>query len=134
MSTRNEIFINLYETKKVADVSLWIYDSQKMRKDIENLGNDYKLSAHELEKSIENQVSDSLRTQIKGEISAFLNRIEVSGYEIETQINIDNDKNISIESIVIKAPEIYSGYAEKIFAYVKDNFNFEPQIMFYGDG
>ena len=42
-------FNELYEKKKIADVSLWIYDSQKMRKDIENLGNDYKLSAHELE-------------------------------------------------------------------------------------
>ena len=46
----------LYEKKKVADVSLWIYDSQKMRKDIENLGNDYKLSAHELE-----MIDDALR-------------------------------------------------------------------------
>ncbi len=42
-------FAELFEKKKVADVSLWIYDSQKMRKDIENLKNDYKLSAHELE-------------------------------------------------------------------------------------
>lgn len=42
-------YAELYEKKKVADVSLWIYDSQKMRKDIEKLGNDYKLSTHELE-------------------------------------------------------------------------------------
>ena len=42
-------YIELYEKKKVADVSLWIYDSQKMRKDIENLKNDHKLSKHELE-------------------------------------------------------------------------------------
>ncbi len=42
-------FTELYEKKKVADVSLWIYDSQKMRRDIENLKQDYKLSTHELE-------------------------------------------------------------------------------------
>ncbi len=49
-------YAELYEKKKVADVSLWIYDSQKMRKDIEKLGNDYKLSAHELE-----MIDDALR-------------------------------------------------------------------------
>lgn len=42
-------YAELYEKKKVADVSLWIYDSQKMRKDIDNLKKDHKLSAHELE-------------------------------------------------------------------------------------
>ena len=42
-------YAELYEKKKVADVSLWIYDSQKMRKDIENLENNYRLSQHELE-------------------------------------------------------------------------------------
>ena len=39
----------LYERKKVADVSLWIYDTQKIKSDIEKVGNDYKMSAHELE-------------------------------------------------------------------------------------
>ena len=42
-------YAELYENKKVADVSLWIYDSQKMRKDIEKLSSDIKISAHELE-------------------------------------------------------------------------------------
>lgn len=42
-------YAELYERKKVADVSLWIYDSQKMRKDIEKLTNDLKISTHELE-------------------------------------------------------------------------------------
>ena len=39
----------LFEKKKVADVSLWIYDSQKTKKDIEELGKTYKMSEHELE-------------------------------------------------------------------------------------
>ena len=39
----------IYERKKVADVSLWIYDSQKTKSDIEKIGNDYKMSTHELE-------------------------------------------------------------------------------------
>ena len=49
-------YADLYEKKKVADVSLWIYDSQKMRRDIEKLGKDYKLSAHELE-----MIDDAIR-------------------------------------------------------------------------
>lgn len=39
----------LYERKKIADVSLWIYDTQKVKSDIEKVGNDYKMSTHELE-------------------------------------------------------------------------------------
>jgi len=42
-------FNELYERKKVADVSLWIYDSQKTKHDIEKVSNDYQMSSHELE-------------------------------------------------------------------------------------
>jgi hypothetical protein len=31
-----EYLLELYEKKKVAEVSLWIYDSQKAKKDIQN--------------------------------------------------------------------------------------------------
>ncbi len=54
-------FNDLYEKKKVADVSLWIYDSQKTKDEIAQLDKNYKLSSHELEmtensiKQIENQ-------------------------------------------------------------------------------
>ena len=42
-------FNDLFEKKKVADVSLWIYDSQKTKKEIAEFDKSYKLSAHELE-------------------------------------------------------------------------------------
>ncbi len=42
-------FNELYERKKVADVSLWIYDSQKTKQDIEKISADHQMSAHELE-------------------------------------------------------------------------------------
>ncbi|MBQ8545811.1 MAG: chromosome segregation protein SMC [Clostridia bacterium] len=42
-------FNELYERKKVADVSLWIYDSQNTKDEISKLNKSYKLSAHELE-------------------------------------------------------------------------------------
>lgn len=56
-------FNDLYEKKKVADVSLWIYDSQKTKDEIAEFDKSYKLSSHELEmtensiKQIENQES-----------------------------------------------------------------------------
>lgn len=37
----------LYEKRKVADVSLWIYDSQKTKADIEKLTSDYQMASHE---------------------------------------------------------------------------------------
>ena len=42
-------FNDLYEKKKVADVSLWIYDSQKTKDEIAEFDKSYKLSSHELE-------------------------------------------------------------------------------------
>ncbi len=42
-------FNDLYEKKKVADVSLWIYDSQNTKEEINKLNKSYNLSSHELE-------------------------------------------------------------------------------------
>ncbi len=39
----------IYEEKKRADVSLWLYDTKQIREDIEAAENAYKLSMHELE-------------------------------------------------------------------------------------
>ena len=65
----------LFEKKKVADVSLWIYDSQKMRKDIEKLGNDYKLSTHELE------MIDEALTQIESQENELYDKYQESERE-----------------------------------------------------
>ena len=39
----------VYEEKKRADVSLWLYDTKQIREDINEADNTYKLSQHELE-------------------------------------------------------------------------------------
>ena len=39
----------IYEEKKRADVSLWLYDTEKIKDDIDTADNAYKLSLHELE-------------------------------------------------------------------------------------
>lgn len=92
------------------------------------------VSQYELEGAVEKQVADSLAEQIKGEISAFLDNGSIAGYEIEAQINIDSLKNISIESIVIKLPDMYSDKTEEIHDFVKEKFGFEPQFYYYGEG
>lgn len=42
-------YFEFYERRKVADISLWIYESKKTRDDIEKLSETYKMSTHELE-------------------------------------------------------------------------------------
>lgn len=42
-------YLELYEKKKVADISLWIYDSQKTKLEIERLTNELMMSKHELD-------------------------------------------------------------------------------------
>ena len=51
----------IYEEKKRADVSLWLYDTQKIRTDLEKARDTYQLSVRELE-SIEESLN-SLRAQ-----------------------------------------------------------------------
>ncbi|MBQ3588958.1 MAG: chromosome segregation protein SMC [Clostridia bacterium] len=63
-------YAELYERKKVADVSLWIYDSQKMRQDIEKLTSDLKISAHELE-----MIDESLK-QIEAQENALYEKAQ----------------------------------------------------------
>ena len=51
----------LYEEKKRADVSLWLFDTKKIREDIEGADNALKLSKHELE--IVDQLLSDLEAQ-----------------------------------------------------------------------
>lgn len=48
-SEKAKKYLELYGKKKEADVSLWIYDSRKMRTDIEKFEAECQISAHELE-------------------------------------------------------------------------------------
>ena len=64
-SERARRYLELYEEKKRADVSLWLYDTEKLKHTIKEAASELKLSEHELElaedslKSLENQ-SDRL--------------------------------------------------------------------------
>lgn len=49
-------YLELYAQKKKTDISLWLYDTEKMRAQIEKTENDTKISAHELE-----MIEDSIK-------------------------------------------------------------------------
>ncbi len=51
----------IYEEKKRADVALWLYDTEKIKVDIENAENAFKISKHELE--IIDQIIEDLEKQ-----------------------------------------------------------------------
>ena len=70
-------YLDLYEKKKVAEVSLWIYESQKTKKDIQDLNNTYKLSQHELE------MTDNTITQIEAQDAALYEKLLETRKETE---------------------------------------------------
>ncbi|MBO5374592.1 MAG: AAA family ATPase, partial [Clostridia bacterium] len=76
-SEKAKKYFELYERKKIAEVSLWIYDSQKTREDIEKLSNDYKMSSHELE-----MANDSLQ-QIESQEMALAERFRQTKIEAD---------------------------------------------------
>jgi len=49
-------YLEMYGEKKKVDISLWLYDSQRLKKSIEKTENDTRLSAHELE-----MIEDSIK-------------------------------------------------------------------------
>lgn len=59
----------LYEKKKVADVSLWIYDSQKTKNEIIDTTNNFNLSKHELE------ITENSIRQIEAQDSALYEKL-----------------------------------------------------------
>ncbi len=54
-------YLDLYDRKKRVDVSLWLYDTEKLRRDIKEAEDAFKISEHELE--IADDTLRSLQTQ-----------------------------------------------------------------------
>ncbi len=140
-------YFELYEKKKVADVSLWIYDSQKMRKDIEKLSNDYKLSEHELEmiddalrqiEAQENELYDKVQEndredkRIYAEITSCHNTISSLNSELKVMENNVEHARLSsgeqieeLEKIQAKREICLSDIKEKELKYDKENESLE---------
>ena len=76
-SEKAKKYFELYERKKIAEVSLWIFDSQKTREQITKLTNDCKMSSHELE-----MANDSLQ-QIEAQENALAERFRQTKVEAD---------------------------------------------------
>ncbi len=77
-------YLELYEKRKEAEVSLWIYDSQKTKSDIEKQGQVFQLSEEELD-----QTDESIR-KLEAQDTALYDKIIEARKESEsilTQIN-----------------------------------------------
>lgn len=96
-------------------------------------GIDSFIDSHELENEVESQVADSLRSQIESSLSAYLEGQGITDYKTQVDINIDEDKNISIELIEISVGSAYAEYSYALREYVLNNFNVEPRILVNGE-
>ncbi len=105
-------FNELYEKKKVADVSLWIYDSQNTKEQIANLTKSYQLSSHELEMT-ENSIK-----QIEDQEAAVDNKLFETRRDKEkiyTEINSCNktlsglDTDLKVMENNVQHAKVFSG-------------------------
>ena len=67
----------IYERKKVLDVSLWIYDTDKTRENIEEVGNVHTLSSHEIE------MAEDTISQIDNQYELVQSKLQQTRIEIE---------------------------------------------------
>ena len=101
----------IYEEKKRADVSLWLFDTAKVRVDIEEADKALALATHELE--IIDQILDDLRTQENNLYEkAQSNRLHSS--ELSDKIIAANQKLSMLETALRTADSEFAHSAELI--------------------
>ena len=101
----------IYEEKKRADVSLWLFDTAKVREDIEDADKSLALAAHELE--IIDQILDDLRSQENNLYEkAQSNRLHSS--ELSDKIIAANQKLSMLETALRTADSEFAHSAELI--------------------
>ncbi len=79
----------IYEEKKSVDVALWLYDTERVRSDLEKAENNFKLSSNEL-RIITETLEDLERRQSELENETTVNRIRSE--ELLNKINSTNDR------------------------------------------
>jgi len=101
----------IYEEKKRADVSLWLFDSKKIIDDINEAENAWKLSKHELE--IVEQIISDLEAQNENLYNkAQANKLKSA--ELLDKIQITNDKLHKLDSSLRVAESDFAHSAELI--------------------
>ncbi len=101
----------IYEEKKRADVSLWLFDTEKIREDIENADKAFSLATHELD--IIDQILEDLRSQENNLYEkAQSNRLHSS--ELSDKIIEANQKLSMLETALRTADSEFAHSAELI--------------------
>lgn len=91
-------------------------------------GIDDFIEAYELEQAVEQQAKDALSSQIVSSLGAYIESLGVSYSEIDVKVDIDSDKNISIDRITVLLVQADSYAEQKISEYAKENYGVEPRF------
>ncbi len=94
-SVRAKKYLELYEEKKRADVSLWLYDTEDIRVKVEEADSRFKLSAHELEMAEDSLASLELQNDKLYEASQ---QNKLVSEQLISKIREQDDKNHRLDS------------------------------------
>lgn len=86
------------------------------------------IEANELQEQIESQAKDSLETQMKSMLSAYIESIGAVCESIEADVVINSDKDIYLDSISICVTNGDEETKRKITDYSRENFGIVPEI------
>lgn len=95
-------------------------------------GIDSFLQEHELKDQVESRVKETLASQIISSVSAYLNSINVEYTKISVDMDIDENKNITIKGIVFHLPSLSSENEKLITDYVRKNFGAKTEFIIDG--
>ena len=103
--------LEVFEEKKKADVSLWLYDTKQIREEIEEADKAWKLSVHELE--IAGQIIADLDAQLETLYSKTQSN-KLKSAELLEQIQITNEKRHALDNSLRVAESNFAHSAELI--------------------
>ena len=109
----------VYEEKKRADVSLWLYDTKKILDDIKEADDAYRLSSHELE-IIEGQIAD-----LEMQTETLYNKTQSNkllSAELLEQIRLTTERIHSLDS-ALRVAESNCQHVEELVARYKERID-----------
>ncbi len=95
-------------------------------------GIDSYLQEYKLEEQVEEQVKENLSAQVISSVSAYLDLNDIKCSKISVNVDIDENKNITINRIVINAAAVNAESKIKLIEYIKDNYEVEAEIIVDG--
>ena len=101
----------IYEEKKRADVSLWLYDTKKIREDVEKAGDALRLSKHELD------IIDQTIADLEAQNDTLYNKAQSNkllSEQLLNEIHITTDKIHQLDNALRVAESDFAHSAEMI--------------------